>query len=72
MRQAKQGAEAGPGAILGAGLLDRLNHDLGLCVHFDNQVHNYSDIIPRIDPPLHNMYRPRAVSAVTQKLSEQV
>lgn len=64
--------DAGPAAILEAGLLHRLKHDLGFSVNFDNQVDHYSDIIPQVDPPHHNMNRPRTVSAVTRKLSAQV
>jgi arginase len=35
-------------------------------------VHNYADIIPASDPDHRGMKKPRAVSAVTQRLSQQV
>lgn len=61
-------------ALLESGLVNQLQGDLGFKVNHDNQVHSYSDIIPkdREDPDHRGMKRPKAVSAVTQKLSSQV
>ncbi|KAL1991347.1 hypothetical protein VTN49DRAFT_5339 [Thermomyces lanuginosus] len=70
--QPKPGVEAAPSALISAGLLDQLRDDLGYDVHYDGNVHDYSDIMPAADPDYRNMKKPRAVSAVTEKLSEQV
>lgn len=61
-------------ALLDSGLVDQLKSDLGFKVNYDGQIHSYSDIIPKeADDPSHrSMKRPKAVSAVTQKLSRQV
>jgi len=55
-----------------AGLIDQLKNDLEFQVTYDGQVHAYSDLMPRDDPDYRNMQRPKAVSAVTRALSEQV
>lgn len=66
--------EAAPSALIASGLLDQLRDDLGYDVHYDNRVHSYSDIIPAQDqdPEFRGMKKPRAVSAVTERLSQQV
>jgi hypothetical protein len=69
-KKVKLGVDVGPAAILDAGLLDQLKQDLGLSVHFNNQVHSYSDITPQVNLPYHSMNH-RTVSAATQKLSAQ-
>ena len=70
--QCKPGVDAGPTALIEAGLLDQLRSDLGYKVHHDGQVHNYSSHIPSSDPPHRGMRNPRTVSAVTQQLEAQV
>ncbi|KAL1987895.1 hypothetical protein VTN96DRAFT_1879 [Rasamsonia emersonii] len=72
--QCKPGVEAAPSALIASGLLDQLRDDLGYDVHYDSKVHNYTDIIPAPDqdPEFRGMKKPRAVSAVTERLSQQV
>ncbi|KAL1962077.1 hypothetical protein VTN77DRAFT_605 [Rasamsonia byssochlamydoides] len=72
--QCKPGVEAAPSALIASGLLDQLRDDLGYDVHYDNTVHSYTDIIPAADqdPEYRGMKKPRAVSAVTERLSQQV
>lgn len=55
-----------------ANLMDQLRNDLDYEVHYDGKVHYYEDIVPTDDPDYRGMKKPRAVSAVTQKLSTQV
>jgi arginase len=66
--------EAAPSALIASGLLEQLHDDLGYDVHYDNKVHNYTDIIPAADqdPDYRGMKKPRTVSAVTERLSQQV
>ena len=59
-------------ALVEAGLIDQLKNDLEFQVTYDGQVHAYSDLMPQDDPHYRNMQRPKAVSAVTRALSEQV
>lgn len=59
-------------ALIEAGLIDQLTDELEFQVTYDGQVHSYSDIMPKEDPDHRNMKKPRAVSAVTKKLSQQV
>jgi arginase len=59
-------------ALIESGLLDQLQEDLTYNVHYDNVVHDYADLMPAEDPDHRGMKKPRAVSAVTQKLSQQV
>ena len=61
-------------ALVEAGLLDQLRDDLDYEVHHDGKVHYYEDVTPAADadPDHRGMKKPRAVSAVTQKLSSQV
>lgn len=72
--QCKTGVEAAPMALVEAGLLDQLHEDLDYEVHHDGKVHYYEDVTPAADadPDHRGMKKPRAVSAVTQKLSSQV
>lgn len=59
-------------ALIEAGLIDQLREDLEFQVTYDGQVHAYSNILPQDDPDYRKMKRPKAVSAVTKALSEQV
>ncbi|KAH0556082.1 A-agglutinin attachment subunit precursor, partial [Trichoglossum hirsutum] len=70
--QCKLGVDAAPSALIDAGLLTQLSTDLGFTLHYDGTVHSYESIRPSSDPDYRNMKRPLAVSAATQRLSEQV
>jgi arginase len=70
--QPKLGVDAAPSALIKSGLLDQLRDDLGYTIHHDDTVHNYKELIPETDPDHRGMKKPRTVSAVTQRLSEQV
>jgi len=70
--QCKPGVDAAPSALISSGLLTQLHEELGYDLHHDNTVHSYKDLMPASDPDYRNMKNPLAVSAVTQKLSEQV
>lgn len=70
--QCKEGVEAAPLALIEAGLLDQLRDDLEYEIHHDNTVHFYQDLIPAQDADHRNMKKPRAVSAVTERLHQQV
>ncbi|KAK2749333.1 Arginase, catabolizes arginine to ornithine and urea [Onygenales sp. PD_40] len=70
--QCKPGVDAGPTALIEAGLLTQLKKDLNYSISHDNIVHQYTDIIPASDPDYRGMKKPLSVSAVTQKLSQQV
>ncbi|KAJ6141244.1 Arginase [Penicillium chermesinum] len=70
--QMKKGVEAAPMALIEAGLLTQLQEDLEYEIHHDNTVHYYENDIPAEDPDHRNMKKPRAVSAVTERLSSQV
>jgi arginase len=59
-------------ALIASGLLEQLREDLDYDVHYDQMVHSYTDIIPASDSEYRKMKKPRAVSAVTQHLSQQV
>lgn len=59
-------------ALIESGLLDQVREDLGYDVHYDNAVHDYADKMPASDPDHRGMKKPRAVSAVTETLSQQV
>lgn len=71
--QGKTGVDDGPGAMIKSGLLSQLK-ELGYSLHGDSEVHSYTEVLPdpATDTPYRNMKNPRAVSAVTQKLSDQV
>ena len=64
--------EAAPSALIASGLLTQLHDDLGYNIVHDNIVHSYSDLMPKSDPDYRGMKQPLAVSAVCQRLSEQV
>lgn len=64
--------DAGPSALIESGLLSQLRDELNYKLHGDAQVNGYDDLVPQSDPPFRNMKNPGAVSAVTQRLSEQV
>jgi arginase len=68
----KMGVEAAPMALIESGLLTQLSEDLDYDVHHDNIVHYYEKDIPAEDPDHRGMKKPRAVSAVTERLSSQV
>lgn len=61
-------------ALIEAGLANQLKDDLEYDISYDGKVHHYEDIIPAADADADHrgMKKPRAVSAVTKKLSEQV
>lgn len=67
----KPGVDAAPMALIEAGLIDQLKHDLEFNVTYDGQIHAYSELMPQEDPDYRNMKRPKAVSAVTKALSKQ-
>lgn len=70
--QGKPGVDAGPSALIESGLLSQLRDELNYKLHGDAQVNGYDDLVPASDPPFRNMKNPGAVSAVAQRLSEQV
>lgn len=70
--QCKPGVDAAPSALIESGLLNALKEELGYELHHDDTVHSYKELIPAADPDYRNMKRPLAVSAVTQKIAEQV
>ncbi|KAF1984394.1 Ureohydrolase [Aulographum hederae CBS 113979] len=70
--QCKPGVDAAPMALIEAGLIDQLKNDLEFKIAYDNQVHQYSEIQPADDPDFRGMKKPKAVSAVTRKLCDQV
>lgn len=70
--QCKPGVDAAPMALIEAGLIDQLKDELEYKVHYDGQVHSYSDLMPSEDPDYRNMKKPLSVSAVTEALSKQV
>lgn len=59
-------------ALIESGLAEQLKDDLEYNIHFDNKVHSYDELLPASDPDHRGMKKPRAVSAVTQALSQQV
>lgn len=59
-------------ALVEAGLLNQLRDDLDYDLHYDNKVHHYENLLPAADADHRGMKKPRAVSAVTQELSNQV
>ncbi|KAL3423976.1 arginase [Phlyctema vagabunda] len=70
--QCKPGVDAAPSALIASGLLTQLQEELGYKLKHDDTVHSYKELMPQDDPDYRNMKNPLAVSAVTQKLSEQV
>jgi arginase len=59
-------------ALIESGLADQLRDDLEYNIHFDGKVHSYDELLPSSDPDHRGMKKPRAVSAVTEALSQQV
>jgi arginase len=70
--QCKPGVDAAPNALISAGLLTQLHDELGYDLHGDSQVNDYNSLRPKSDPDYRGMKNPRAVSSVTQQLSEQI
>jgi len=70
--QCKPGVDAAPMALIEAGLIEQLKEELEFDVTYDGEVHSYNDIMPKEDPDFRNMKKPKAVSAVTRQLSQQV
>jgi arginase len=70
--QCKDGVDAAPTALVSAGLLDQLSDELGYKLHGDTEVHNFNEMRTPNDEPHRGMKNPRAVSAVTEKLANQV
>jgi arginase len=64
--------DAAPSALIQSGLLTQLHEELGYDLRHDDTVHSYKELMPEHDPDYRNMKNPLAVSAVTQKLCEQV
>ncbi|KAK3313958.1 arginase-like protein [Apodospora peruviana] len=70
--QCKPGVDAAPSALIESGLLTQLREELGYKLYGDDQVHLYTDLVPKDDPPHRNMKNPRAVSSVTRRIADQV
>ncbi|EMC95778.1 hypothetical protein BAUCODRAFT_503751 [Baudoinia panamericana UAMH 10762] len=70
--QCKPGVDAAPMALIESGLVEQLRDDLEYAIHYDGQVHAYTELMPAADPDHRGMKNPRAVSAVTEQLSKQV
>lgn len=72
--QCKPGVDAAPSALIEAGLLTQLRDELNYKLHGDDTVHLYTDLVPAagLDPPYRGMKNPRAVSAVTRRIADQV
>ncbi|KAK2737296.1 Arginase, catabolizes arginine to ornithine and urea [Myotisia sp. PD_48] len=70
--QCKPGVDAAPSALIESGLLDQLRDDLGYDIKHDGKVHDYEEFMPTEDPDYRKMLKPRSVSAVNRRLSEQV
>ncbi|KAK4150997.1 hypothetical protein C8A00DRAFT_45718 [Chaetomidium leptoderma] len=70
--QGKPGVDAAPTALIESGLLTQLRDELGYKLHGHDAVHSYADLAPAQDPPHRGMKNPRAVSAVTRRIAEQV
>lgn len=71
--QGKPGVDIGPTVLMEHGLLTQIS-ELGYKLHGGDQVHLYQDVLPKPedDPPYRNMKNPLAVSAVTERIAEQV
>lgn len=72
--QCKPGVDAAPRALIESGLISQLCNDLNFNIYYDDQVHSYAELLPptSADPKYRNMKKPKAVSAVTKRLSSQV
>ncbi len=63
--------DAAPSALIESGLLTQLREELGYKLHGDDEVHLYTDLVPKADPDYRNMKNPLAVSAVTRRIADQ-
>ncbi|KAK0716512.1 arginase [Apiosordaria backusii] len=70
--QCKPGVDAAPSALIEAGLLTQIRDELGYNLHGHDTVHLYTDLVPKEDSDYRGMKNPRAVSAVTRKIADQV
>ncbi|KAF2158342.1 hypothetical protein M409DRAFT_71689 [Zasmidium cellare ATCC 36951] len=70
--QGKSGVDAGPTALIEAGLAIQLRDHLRYNVHYDDKIHYCNDIVPDSDPDHRGMKNPQATSVVTQKLSSHI
>lgn len=73
--QCKPGVDAAPSALIESGLLTQLRDELGYKLHGHDTVHLYQDLVPAApnqDPPYRGMKNPKAVSAVTRRIADQV
>lgn len=70
--QCKPGVDAAPSALIKNGLLTQLSSELGYNLFHDDTIHSYKELMPASDPDVRGMKNPLAVSAVTEKLSQQV
>ena len=61
--QCKPGVDAAPMALIESGLVEQLKDDLKYKIHYDGQVHSYSDLLPAEDLDHRGMKKPRGVSA---------
>ena len=58
--------------MISSGLLRTLEQELGYNLFESDSIHTYHSLMPAHDPVFRNMIRPLAVSAVNERLSEQV
>ncbi|RMZ87282.1 hypothetical protein DV736_g5494, partial [Chaetothyriales sp. CBS 134916] len=70
--QCKDGVDAAPDALVKAGLLDQISHELGYKLYGHTSVQNYNEMRPASDERHRGMKNPRAVSAVTEEVANQV
>lgn len=70
--QCKDGVDAAPTALVGAGLLEQLRDELGYNLYGDTAVRNFNEMRSPADEPHRGMKNPRSVSAVTEQLAGQV
>ncbi|SPN99233.1 probable AGA arginase [Cephalotrichum gorgonifer] len=70
--QTKDGVDAGPQALIDAGLLTQLRDELGYTLHGDTTVQKYVDDSTAPDTPYRNMKNPRSVSTATARIADQV
>ncbi|KAH6614699.1 hypothetical protein B0J18DRAFT_469777 [Chaetomium sp. MPI-SDFR-AT-0129] len=70
--QGKAGVDTGPTELIESGLLTQVRDELGYNLHGHTTVDQYTDLVPADDPPHRGMKNPRAVSAVTRRIADQV
>jgi arginase len=68
----KPGVDAAPMALIESGLVNQLKDDLEYDVHYDGDVHYYTNLVPKEDPEFRGMKKAKFVSAVTEQLHNQV